>query len=104
MTRTGPTSAKHASPEWRRTVRTIRAQVRQAYERGEPVMCWRHGDEIPEGVPFDVGHLQPLGGEGIDNAAPECRRGNRSHGGRMGAAKTNAKRSKASTFRPLPWA
>lgn len=107
-------TAKHNSPEWSRTTRTIRAQVRRSYEQGEVVGCWRCGGPLPvnaEGKPvFDVGHLDPNGGEGIDNAAPEHRSkvgqcvGNRAHGGRMGAAKTNAKRSTKTTFRPIPWA
>ncbi|MCM3779870.1 hypothetical protein [Microbacterium hydrocarbonoxydans] len=105
---------KHKSPEWSRTTRTIRSQVRAAYERGEVVGCWRCGAPLPidaEGkVVFDVGHLDPNGGESIDNAAPEHRSksgqcvGNRAHGGRMGAAITNARRSTKSTFKALPWA
>lgn len=102
---------KHRSPEWHRTTRIVRAQVRRAWERGEEVRCWRHGDLIlpPEegGRPYDVGHLQPDGGEGVDNAAPECRRGNRSHGGRMGARITNGRRAARagrSTFTPPSWA
>lgn len=107
-------STKHTSPEWSRTTRTIRAQVRAAHARGEAVGCWRCGGPLPinaeDKVVFDVGHLDPNGGEGIDNAAPEHRTkvgqcvGNRAHGGRMGAAITNAKRSTKTTFRPLPWA
>lgn len=98
-------TAKHQSPEWRRTVRTIRTQVRQAWARGEEVRCWRHGDGIEEGQPYDVGHITTQGGEGLDNAAPECRRGNRSHGGRIGAAITNARRgaTKKGLVTP-PWA
>ena len=98
-------TAKHATPEWRRTVRTIRAQVRKLYEQGDEPVCWRHGHPIPEGQPYDVGHIDPFGGEGVDNAAPECRAGNRSHGGRMGARITNTKRhGKGATFRGVPWA
>jgi hypothetical protein len=85
-------TSKHADPVWRRTTRIIRAQVRQAWARGEDVTCWRHGDVIPEGTPYDVGHIRRDAGNGIDNAAPECRRGNRSHGGRIGARITNTRR------------
>lgn len=97
-------SEKHTSAEWHRTTRTIRAQVKRAWERGDEVTCWRHGHVIPEGAPYDVGHMDPHGGESVNNAAPECRSGNRSHGGRMGAQITNARRSNRATFRPLPWA
>lgn len=107
-------SQKHTSPEWSRTTRTVRAQARAAHARGETVGCWRCGGPLPvdaEGrLVFDVGHLDPNGGEGIDNAAPEHRTkvgqciGNRAHGGRIGAAITNAKRGATTTFRPIPWA
>lgn len=105
---------KHASPEWKRTTRTVRVQARRAHERGDQVTCWRCGLPLPvdaEGrLVFDVGHRDPNGGEGIDNASPEHRTkspqciGNRAHGGRMGARITNARRSPKTTFRPLPWA
>lgn len=88
---------KHQTPQWRRTVRLIRSQVRQAWACGEEVRCWRHGHEIPPGAPFDVGHITRHGGEGIDNAAPECRRGNRSHGGKIGARITNTRRQARNT-------
>jgi len=97
-------TAKHADPTWRATVRTVRAQVRQAWSRGDDVQCWRHGHIIPEGAPYDVGHIDANGPPTIDNAAPECRAGNRSHGGRLGAAQTNAKRSSTTHFIPIPWA
>lgn len=98
-------SAKHATPEWRRTVRIIRTQVRRAWERGDEVICWRHGHVIPEGAPYDVGHLDPFGGESPSNAAPECRAGNRSHGGRIGAAITNSKtNSNRPKFQGPSWA
>lgn len=98
-------TAKHRSPEWRKTCRIIRAQVAQLHRRDEDAECWRHGDAIQPGQPYDVGHLNPNGGEGIDNAAPECRRGNRSHGGRIGAAITNARRgAKTRGLVKPPWA
>lgn len=86
-------TAKHQTPEWRRTVRIIRAQVHTAWNRGEDVTCWRHGHTIPEGTPFDVGHITLHGGNGLDNAAPECRHGNRSHGGKLGAHLTNQRKN-----------
>lgn len=107
-------TAKHASSEWKATTRTIRAQARRAHHQGNTVVCWRCGRGLPvdaeNRLVFDVGHLDPNGGEAVSNAAPEHRAkspyciGNRAHGGRMGAAKTNAKRSAKSTFHPIPWA
>lgn len=88
---------KHQKPEWRKTVRIIRQQVKQAWARGDDVTCWRHGHIIPAGAPYDVGHVTRHGGEGIDNAAPECRRGNRSHGGKVGARITNTRRQAKQT-------
>lgn len=98
-------TSKHQTPEWRRTVKLIRQQVRAAWARGDDVDCWRHGDPLPEGTPYDVGHLDPNGGEGVDNAAPECRRGNRSHGGKLGARLTNQRRKARTTgMITPPWA
>lgn len=107
-------TAKHTSPEWKKTCRTVRAQARRAHAQGQPVVCWRCGGPLPvdaeNRLVFDVGHRDPNGGEGIDNASPEHRTksatciGNRSHGGRIGARITNARRSTKSTFNPLPWA
>lgn len=88
---------KHRDPVWRKTCRIIRAQVRQAWARGDDVVCWRHGHIIPEGAPYDVGHITLNGGNGIDNAAPECRHGNRSHGGKLGAKITNTRRQAKTT-------
>lgn len=102
-------TTKHASPEWSRTTRTIRAQAKRTYQAGDTPTCWRCGRPIEEGQAFDVGHLDAHAGEGVDNAAPEHRNksayclGNRAAGGRVGAAITNARKSK-STFQPLPWA
>ena len=85
-------SAKHQSAEWRRTCRIVRAQTNLAHARGESVPCWRCGYEITPGQRYDVGHLNPDGGEGLDNAAPEHRGENRSHGGKLGARITNTRR------------
>lgn len=96
---------KHRDPEWRATTRIIRAQTRQAWARGEDVTCWRHGHTIPEGTPYDVGHIRLDGGNGTDNAAPECRHGNRSHGGKLGARITNQRRRARTTgLVTPPWA
>ncbi|QYF98110.1 hypothetical protein [Microbacterium sp. PAMC21962] len=98
-------TAKHRDSEWRRTTRIIRAQVSQAWARGEDVACWRHGDLIPEGSSYDVGHISLHGGNTIDNAAPECRHGNRSHGGKIGARITNQRRRARTTgLVTPPWA
>lgn len=96
-------SSKHATPEWRRTCRIIRNQVRGIWSRGDDAQCWRCGGPIPEGLPYDVGHIDPLGGEGVDNAAPEHRGENRREGGRIGARITNARKSKT-TFQGPAWA
>ena len=90
-------TAKHTDPQWRRTVRLIRTQVRIAWAQDEPVRCWRHGHELPPGAPYDVGHITLHGGNGPDNAAPECRTGNRSHGGKLGAKITNTRRQARQT-------
>lgn len=96
---------KHQTPEWRRTTRIIRTQVRQAWARGEDVTCWRHGHPIPPNAAYDVGHVTLWGGNGIDNAAPECRHGNRSHGGKIGATITNTRRAARTTgLIGAPWA
>jgi hypothetical protein len=97
---------KHSSPEWRRTVRLVRAQAAAAWARGDEVRCWRHGDLLDPEQPWDVGHLTTTGGEDASNAAPECRRGNRSHGGKIGAQITNGRKAAASgktTFATAPW-
>lgn len=106
-------TTKHSSPEWHRTTRHVRTVTNAAHKRGEEPVCWRCGRPLPESdagnLIYDVGHLDPNGGEGLDNAAPEHRSrtgacvGNRAHGGRMGAALTNSKRS-TSTFRAPAWA
>lgn len=95
-------TGKHTTPEWQRTARLIRAQVKRAWATGHEVTCWRCGGLIPEDAPFDVGHLDPFGGESPDNAAPEHRGENRRAGGRMGARITNAARGAATFVRP-PW-
>ena len=105
-------TSKHQDPQWRRTVKLIRSQVAQAYARGDEVLCWRCGQEIPPGTPYDVGHIDRLSDDNsVENAAPEHRTqtgkcvGNRNHGGHIGASITNLKKgAKPSTFKPLSWA
>ena len=105
-------SARHVDPEWRRTVRTVRAQVKLARERGEEVACWRCGGLIDAEQQYDVGHIdRGLDDNSPDNAAPEHRTrtgvctGNRNHGGRIGAAITNARRAaRTNGFVPPRWA
>lgn len=96
-------TAKHNSPEWRKTVRIIRNQVAAKRRSGAEVWCWRCGREIDSEQRYDVGHIDPFGGEGLDNAAPEHRTENRKNGGRIGARITNAAKG-GTTFQALPWA
>ncbi|MEF3405796.1 hypothetical protein [Agromyces sp. CCNWLW203] len=100
-------SAKHADPEYRKNARIIRAQVQQRRKRDDDVTCWRCGRLIAEEQTYDVGHINPDGGHGLDNLAPEHRyksgrcMGNRAAGGRLGAARQQARTS--STKGLLPW-
>jgi hypothetical protein len=86
------------SPEYQRNARTIRARTRAQLKFGHPVPCWRCGQAIMPGMPFDVGHIDPRGGDRMTNLSPEHRhatgncRGNRAHGGSDGAAITNGRR------------
>lgn len=102
-------TAKHQTPEWRKTCRIIRAQVTQQHQRGNDVDCWRCGGPITPDMRYDIGHITRDGGEGIDNAAPEHRTktgpciGNRNHGGRIGARITNTHKGRA-TFQGPSWA
>jgi hypothetical protein len=98
-------TAKHRDPEYLRNARIIRAQVARARRLGEDVYCWRCRRILDPAEQFDVGHIRPDGGPGLDNLAPEHRRksahciGNRAAGGRLGAAQTNARRTSAATPR-----
>jgi len=91
-------TAKHRDPEYVRNARIVRAQVARARRLGDDVLCWRCRRPIDPAEQFDVGHLDPSGGPGLENLAPEHRRksttcrGNRSAGGQLGAAMTNARR------------
>lgn len=101
-------TSKHASAEYQRNARHVRARVKKAWAAEDEVSCWRCGRLIPEGMPYDVGHLDPFGGEALDNLAPEHRTktgqcpGNRNLGGRAGAAITNAGKTRT-TFQGPPW-
>jgi hypothetical protein len=87
---------KHRTSEYQHNSRLRRAQVKAQHRLGEPVPCWRGRGAIFPGQPFDVGHVNPHGGEGLGNLAPEhrhrvagCCDGNRREGGRIGAQITN---------------
>lgn len=84
-------TVKHRDPEYLAGARIVRGQVRAAWRRGEDVHCWRKGELLIPGQPFDVGHLDPDGGHARSNLAPECVKCNRSDGGRRGAAIANGR-------------
>ncbi|KQR86838.1 hypothetical protein [Microbacterium sp. Leaf179] len=86
-------SGKHTDPLFLANARLVKAQVKRDHRFGNEVRCWRRGCLIEPGQPWDVGHLDPDGGHERSNLAPECRRCNRSEGGKRGAAITNARRS-----------
>lgn len=103
-------TSKHASPEYHRNAKHVRRQVRKTWDQEDCVTCWRCGHIIPEGMPYDVGHIDPFGGEGLENLAPEHRTrtgacpGNRNLGGRAGARITNAGKTRTKpTFQGPPW-
>lgn len=91
-------TGKHQSPEYQRNARVVRTRTRSQLKLGIPVPCWRCGAAILPGMLFDVGHIDPHGGERMTNLAPEHRtatggcRGNRAIGGRDGAAISNSRR------------
>lgn len=100
-------SAKHSDPEYRKNARIVRQQVEAARRRGAEVDCWRCRLPIDEHQTFDVGHIDPNGGHGLENLAPEHRykggrcQGNRAAGGRLGQARQAAR--KTQTRGLLPW-
>lgn len=100
-------SAKHADPEYRKNSRIIRQQVKAARRAGREVTCWRCGNDIGEEQSVDVGHIDPHGGHGLANLAPEHRyksgrcQGNRAHGGRLGRAVQTARAARSTGL--LPW-
>ncbi len=90
-------SAKHQTAEYRRNARTVRDRVASVHRRGEAVPCWRCRRAIPPGMRYDVGHVNGPS-NALGNLAPEHRHeipgicpGNRSKGGKVGAAMTNAR-------------
>lgn len=103
-------TAKHAESEYRRNARIVRQQVDRARRFGDSVICQRCRREIDPSQAYDVGHIDEHGGHGRDNLGPEHRyradcpaRGNRSHGGRLGAAITNQRRGARTNSRRLGW-
>ncbi len=58
-----------------------------------PAPCWRCGQMIQPGQPFDMGHVVEVArGGGGGPLLPEHRGCNRSSGGRLGARRANANR------------
>lgn len=100
-------SAKHSDPEFRKNSRIVRQQVTKARRSGADVGCWRCGGPIDEQQTYDVGHIDPAGGHGISNLAPEHRyssgrcQGNRAAGGRMGRAMQTSRQTASKGL--LPW-
>lgn len=91
-------SARHHTPAYRRNARIVRKGVQALHRLGTSATCWRGGGDIPPGMPFDVGHRDPDGGDHVSNLAPEhrtrmpgCCRGNRNEGGATGARLTNSR-------------
>ncbi|MDY0827552.1 hypothetical protein SK224_00260 [Microbacterium sp. BG28] len=96
-------STKHSDPEYRKNARLVRQQVAIAHRRGEDVACGRCPRPIEPGERYDVGHVDEHGGHGIDNLRAEHIGCNRRHGGRLGAAITNAGRGARRSDRLLRW-
>ena len=88
---------KHQTPEYQRNARIIRTRVKAQHASGAPVQCWRCGAPIHPGQAFDVGHVTGAQGSSMQELRPEHRSksthciGNRSAGGKTGAAITNAR-------------
>lgn len=103
-------TAKHSDPEYRTNARIVRQQVEHARRFGGTVLCQRCRRPILDDQLYDVGHVDEHGGHARSNLGPEHRmrrdcpaRGNRSHGGRLGAAITNRRRGARLEHRRLPW-
>lgn len=103
-------STKHQSPAYQRNARIIRDRVRSGWKAGIPATCWRGGGPIVKGQSFDVGHIDPNGGDGVWNLAPEhrtktpgCCGGNRNIGGAVGAAIRNAKTAPTQVANVRTW-
>lgn len=100
---------KHQTPEYQRNARIIRRRVNVEHAAGRPVPCWRCRTAIHPGQAFDVGHLPGAQGSSLEELAPEHRsktthcKGNRSHGGSIGAAITNARAQSTVSTRVQTW-
>lgn len=103
-------TARHHTPAYRRNARIIRQRVQGQHRLGQDATCWRGGGPIPPGMPFDVGHRDPLGGDDLGNLAAEhrgavlgCCRGNRAEGGATGARLTNSQRHSHRSSEVTTW-
>ena len=103
-------SARHHTPAYRRNARIIRQRVQALHRLGTSATCWRGGGDIPPGMPYDVGHRDPAGGDDVGNLAPEhrtrmpgCCRGNRSEGGSVGARLTNSRQAPRRSSEVTTW-
>lgn len=103
-------SARHHTPAYQRNARIIRQRVNGQHRMGASATCWRGGGPIPPGMPFDVGHRDPLGGDDVGNLAPEhrtatpgCCLGNRAHGGADGARITNQRHTPRRSSEATTW-
>ena len=96
-------SAKHRDPEYLKNARIIRQRVATCRRAGIEVTCWRCGHPIDPEQRWDTGHIDPDGGPGLDNLAPEHRYksgrciGNRADGGRLGAARQRVGRERTTS-------
>lgn len=88
-------SAGHASPEYQRNARVVRAKVRADHKAGRAVWCIGCGREVQPQQRFDVGHRIDAargGSNALTNLGPQHRGENRRAGGKLGAHMTNEKR------------
>lgn len=81
-------------PKW---AGNLSKQARDVVRAMLPAMCWRGcGTQLePDGDNWTAGHITDRadgGGNEPSNLAPECKRCNYSHGGKRGAAVTNARK------------
>ena len=97
-------SEHHRTPGWQK----FTGRVRPIIAATLPAPCvqprCRYDGIVHEGQSFDVAHIisPDLGGEDtVDNVGPAHPKCNRSDGGRVGAAITNAKRK--TEKRELKW-
>lgn len=83
----------HRTPEYFKAARTVRRILTPEIAAGNLVRCVDCGHAIQQGQRWDVGHVIPISRGGTNdpsNMGASHRRCNRSSGGRMGAAVTNA--------------